>query len=64
VLAKVFAALRDESVAKRDIAAQLHITPDEIEQLVFGLAVTGLTGVPGPRSTKRGQLRVVDSGGA
>lgn len=64
VLAKVFAALRDESVAKRDIAAQLNITPEEIEQLVFGLAVTGLTGAPRPRSAKRGQLRVVDSGGA
>jgi Zn-dependent peptidase ImmA (M78 family)/DNA-binding XRE family transcriptional regulator len=66
VLAKVFAALRDESVAKRDIAAQLHITPEEIEQLVFGLALTGLSGAPGPQgatSRKRGQLRVVDSGG-
>jgi Zn-dependent peptidase ImmA (M78 family) len=67
VLAKVFAALRDESVAKRDIAEQLHITPEDIEQLVFGLTVTGLTGAPaqgGSFGRKRGQLRVVKSGDA
>ena len=65
VLAKVFAALRDENVAKRDIAAQLDITPEEIEHLVFGLTITGLTGVPGPSAAtgrKRGHLRVIDSG--
>lgn len=63
VLAKVFAALRDESVAKRDIAADLHITSEAIEQLVFGLIVTGLTGGIGQSPSsgkKRGQLRVVD----
>jgi Zn-dependent peptidase ImmA (M78 family) len=63
VLAKVFAALRDESVAKRDIAADLHITSEEIEQLVFGLTVTGLTGgmdQPPSSGKKRGQLRIVD----
>ena len=67
MLAKVFAALRDESVAKRDIAAQLNITPEELEQLVFALAVTSLSGGSGlgiGAGKKRGQLRVVDSGGA
>lgn len=66
VLAKVFAVLRDESVVKRDIAAQLHILPEEIEHLVFGLTLTSLTGDPGPGATgrKRGQLRVVNSGKA
>jgi Zn-dependent peptidase ImmA (M78 family)/DNA-binding XRE family transcriptional regulator len=67
VLAKVFAALRDGSVAKRDIAEQLHITPEEIEQLVFGLTLMGLTGTPAPGATtgrKRGQLRAVDSDSA
>ena len=64
VFAKVFAALRDDSVAKRDIAAQLHITPEEIEQLVFGLAVTSLTGSSGPAgstSKRRARLRAVTS---
>jgi Zn-dependent peptidase ImmA (M78 family)/DNA-binding XRE family transcriptional regulator len=69
MLAKVFAVLRDDSVGKRDIAAQLDISPEEIEQLVFGLAVTGLTGsrAKGPGATagrKRGHLRVIDSGNA
>jgi len=60
VLAKVFSALRDENVAKRDIAEQLHITAEEIEQLVFGLTLTGLTGLPRPEGSttaKRGHLR-------
>lgn len=64
VLAKVFAALRGDSVGKKDIAAQLHITSEEIEQLVFGLAVTGLTGASGAGTAsgkKRGQLHVVGS---
>ena len=62
VLAKVFSALRDESVAKRDIAEDLHISAEEIEQLVFGLTLTGLTGSPGQRGSttaKPGQLRAV-----
>lgn len=65
VLAKVFAALRDESVAKRDIAAQLRITSEEIEQLVFGLTITGLTGAASPNTvTDRnlGRLRVIGRG--
>jgi len=64
VLAKVFAALRDESVTKRSIAAELHITSDEIEQLVFGLIVTGLSTTgrsTGPRNKRRAQLSVVKS---
>ena len=63
VLAKVFAALRDESVAKRDVADQLHITAEEIEQVVFVLTLTGLTGTSGPGAggKKRGHLRVVKS---
>jgi len=66
VLAKVFAALRDDSVAKKDIAEQLHIGSEEIEQLVFGLALTGLTGTPGSAAAgkRRGQLRAVDSDSA
>jgi Zn-dependent peptidase ImmA (M78 family) len=64
VLAKVFAALRDESVVKRDIASKLDITPEEIEQLVFGLALTGLSSSrPSAVSTtaRRGQLRAVNT---
>jgi Zn-dependent peptidase ImmA (M78 family)/DNA-binding XRE family transcriptional regulator len=44
VLAKVFAALRDEGVTRGDIADQLQILAEEIDQLVFGLALTSLQG--------------------
>ena len=61
VFAKVFASLRNENVSKRDIAAELCVSNDEIEQLVFGLALTGLTGQSRLRrsSSKRPQLKVV-----
>jgi Zn-dependent peptidase ImmA (M78 family) len=62
-LAKVFAALRDEGVSRKSIAVELHIEPEEIEQLVFGLAVTGLTGgtsrASGARARRQARLRVV-----
>lgn len=64
VLAKVFTALRDEGVGKRDIAAQLDISPEEIEDLVFGFTVRGLpsTSKDGrPSSKKLGELRLVGS---
>jgi Zn-dependent peptidase ImmA (M78 family)/DNA-binding XRE family transcriptional regulator len=61
VLAKVFAALREEGTSKADIASALSIHVEEIDQLVFGLAMTGLT-PSGVKSTARGprpELRVV-----
>jgi Zn-dependent peptidase ImmA (M78 family) len=64
VLAKVFAALRDEGVGKGNIAQELRIPAEEIEQLVFGLTLTGLTGAPGSRGSfngKRAALHVVSS---
>lgn len=64
VLAKVLAALRDENISKVSIADDLCVPAEEIEQLVFGLALTGLTGVSGTRgarSRERPQLRVVSS---
>jgi len=65
VLVKVFAALRDDSLLKRDVAEQLHITPEEIEQLVFGLAVTSLTGSTASGAVagkRRGHLHAVKPG--
>ena len=63
ILQKVFAALRDESVSKGDIASELCVDPEELDQLVFGLALTGLSG-GGARGKPRGKapdLRVVSS---
>jgi len=64
VLAKVFAALREESMSKGSIADELCVSAEEIEQLVFGLALTGLTstsGANGTTSRERPQLHVVRS---
>lgn len=49
ILNKVFAALRREGVAKADIAHALHIHPQDLDALVFGLAmlpVGDAAGVP------------------
>lgn len=44
MLAEVFAALRQEGVGNEQIADALKVPPDEINQLVFGLALTGVKG--------------------
>ncbi len=44
ILGKVFAALRNDGISKNDIAAELRIPAEEIEELVFGLALTALDG--------------------
>lgn len=44
VLEKVFASLREEGLSKADIASQLTITPDEINELTFGLMLNALRG--------------------
>lgn len=42
ILSKVFATLREEGITKIDIAASLNVHADELDQLVFGLALTSL----------------------
>lgn len=64
VLQKVFVALREEGVSKHDIAAALRVHAEDIDELVFGLALTGLEGfgrstASGPR--RRPNLAVVSS---
>ena len=44
VLGKVLAGLRDEGISKAEIAGELHVTVGELDDLVFGLAVTGVQG--------------------
>lgn len=44
VLQKVFNALREEGVTKYDIAAALHVHPEDVDELVFGLALTAREG--------------------
>lgn len=60
VLAKVFAALREEGVTRQDIARELQILADDIDQLVFGLALTSLPGGKGTTvSSGRSHLSLV-----
>lgn len=62
VLHKVLQAMRSEGVSKRDIAEQLGVSAGEIDELIFGLTLTGVEGgglTDG--QTGRGRLRVVAS---
>lgn len=63
VLAKIFSVLRGEGVTKLDIADALNVHVEELDQLVFGLALTGLSSRNrvAVTSTRRPQLRVVSS---
>lgn len=62
ILGKVFSALREDGISKTDIADELNIPVEEVEELVFGLALTALVGKTAGNSThssKRPQLRIV-----
>jgi Zn-dependent peptidase ImmA (M78 family) len=48
VFAKVFASLRESGMSRSALAAELDIAPEEIDQLVFGLAISGVP-TSGPR---------------
>ncbi|CAN7336115.1 XRE family transcriptional regulator [Caballeronia sp. LjRoot29] len=63
ILQKVFVALRDESISKVDIASELCVPVGELDQLVFGLALTGLNGgrTGKARISKPPQLHIVSS---
>lgn len=51
MLAKVFAALRQDGIGKGDVAAALHIEPSEIDKLVFGLILMDVAGSGGSSRT-------------
>jgi Zn-dependent peptidase ImmA (M78 family)/DNA-binding XRE family transcriptional regulator len=62
LLSKVFAALREDSLSRRDVAAQLDLPPSELEQLIFGLTITALDGGMrggGPPAGPTAELRLV-----
>jgi Zn-dependent peptidase ImmA (M78 family)/DNA-binding XRE family transcriptional regulator len=42
ILGKVFTALRKEGVAKSDIAAELHVADEELDEMVFGLVLNAV----------------------
>lgn len=57
VFAKVAAALREDGISKDVVAEELGISVQEIEQLVFGLLLTGITSTPRSAGTMRGRAR-------
>jgi Zn-dependent peptidase ImmA (M78 family)/transcriptional regulator with XRE-family HTH domain len=62
VLEKVFSALREEGLSKVDVARQLSIAPEEINELTFGLmlnALKGGRGLDAVSKQSRASLRLV-----
>lgn len=60
VIPKIFAALREDGMSKSDIAGELHIEPEELDRLIFGLAVMGLHGEGGSTPRRRPRLQLVE----
>jgi Zn-dependent peptidase ImmA (M78 family)/transcriptional regulator with XRE-family HTH domain len=61
LLAKIFAALRDDGITMRSIANRLHVPVEELNNVVFGLTMTGISG-GGLVNDGRAHLRLVEPG--
>ncbi len=64
VLVRVFDALREDGMSKADVARQLAIYPEEINELTFGLMLNALKGGKGSETAStpsRANLRLVKS---
>lgn len=65
VLNQVFTALREDSTTKADVARDLAVHPEELDALVFNLAVVGVRGgnrgAPAPGG-KRPALALIKGG--
>jgi Zn-dependent peptidase ImmA (M78 family) len=65
VLDKVFKALAEEGISKRDVAAELAIMPDDLNQAIFGLTLLPVDGssmsdpAPKDQMPERPRLRLV-----
>lgn len=61
VLGKVFQMLRNEGVVKADVARDLKYNPEDMDEAVFGLVVTGISGggQRGPRTADERTIRLV-----
>jgi len=64
LLQKIFGALRNEGVSKNDISSRIHINPDEIENLTFGLILNTIKSdntLKQPRTPPTGNLKIVSN---
>lgn len=59
LLAKVFHTLRTEGTSPAQIAQELHLTTDELNQHVFGLIPTVITGTDRPTAPHRPRLTLI-----
>jgi len=63
IFKKVFAALREEGLTRSDIATALAVHVNELDELVFGLALTALKGgTQAPTRPRRPVLQVIEGG--
>ena len=66
MLAKIFAVLREEGITRANIADALTVYTEELDQLVFGLALTALSKPSGTKvssSSQRPELRLITGKG-
>jgi Zn-dependent peptidase ImmA (M78 family)/transcriptional regulator with XRE-family HTH domain len=59
VFTKVFSALRAEGLTLAEVAKELHLSPVDLSEAVFGLVVTALEGGKSGGQTQRPSLKVV-----
>ncbi|MET9268740.1 ImmA/IrrE family metallo-endopeptidase [Kribbella sp. NPDC003557] len=58
-LEKAFALLRERGIRPVDVARELHVRPETLHQLLFGLVLTPMSGQSTARGGPRAGLRVV-----
>jgi Zn-dependent peptidase ImmA (M78 family)/DNA-binding XRE family transcriptional regulator len=61
ILPKVFDALRNEGITRSRVARELSVPQSELEQLVFGLAMTVVEGGRKSKTGAKAQLTLVNS---
>ncbi|BDU22218.1 ImmA/IrrE family metallo-endopeptidase [Dyella sp. GSA-30] len=59
LLEKVFSALKNEGVSRRDVAKQLHLTAEELSTITFGLILNLVPGSGASNLRKTGKLTLV-----
>jgi len=58
VLKKVFASLREDGISKNDVARELLIQPEELDELTFGLMINALSGKEKPTFTNKNKAKL------
>ncbi len=59
LLAQVLGLMREDGLTLRDVARQIFVPAEELERLMFGLAVVGIPGQRASSKAGKGHLRLV-----